>query len=85
MYYLKSEKLGECTTLLHNVFHLWGINFTVINFSGIYTHPLLLFGTDSNSKHTYAYLIYNGSTHNTGTADWGGGLCLYFFSLLPIL
>ena len=48
---------------------MWGINFTVINFSGNLDSPLLLFGTHSDSKDADAYIIYNGSTHYMGTGD----------------
>ena len=82
LYYLHSEQWGDCTTLLEIVCHMWGINFTVINFSGNLDSPLLLFGTHSDSKHADAYIIYNGSTHYTGTGDSFYFACLLFFLFL---
>ena len=76
--YLHSEQWGDCTTLLELVSHMWGINFTVINFSGNLDSPLLLFGAHSDSKDADAYIIYNGSTHYMGTGDLT--LLTYFFS-----
>ena len=60
LYYLHSEQWVDCTTLLQLVSHMWGINFTVINFSGNLDSPLLLFGTHSDSKDADANIIYNG-------------------------
>ena len=77
LYYLHSEQWGDCTTLLELVSHMWGINFTVINFSGNLDSPLLLFGTHSDSKDADAYIIYNGSTHYMETGDLT--LLAYFF------
>ena len=69
MYYLNSEQWGDCLILLHTVAHMWSFNFTVINFNSHSDSLLLCFGSHIDSKEADAYLIYNGSSHYTGTGD----------------
>ena len=74
MYYLKSEQWGDCSTLLHIVAYMWGLNFSFVNFNGHTDSLLLCFGNHTDSKEADAYFIYNSFTHYTGTGD-----CHFFY------